>query len=252
MNRTILQKSISEVITQIKRDIYCLIEVHDGKSLESENMLYNSLDSYNINFYRYVEKVIDIKNNLKLSNPEYLYLLNEFDREITALVKLMDKVDIFKDHGENTVLDMYTSKIIYVLDETRWFSNYILDEIKSVSHNINTGEKIKSIKSDGLPPNDKSILHNADIYTWDKKTDLVILIQALWKNESIKKNGKNIQRNELIELFSKVFNIDLATFDTLLSQGIGAKTKFNFIEILLQKITEHKDDTNRKKRGKEN
>lgn len=115
-----------------------------------------------------------------------------------------------------------------------------------LKHEINEIEKLAL----GAGLNDKNGGENTDLITWENKTELAEFIQALFLSKVIKINGKEMQQNQLIQLFSKVFNSDLKTFNTLLSQGISNKSKSLFMDKLAQLIKEYRETKDAVKKGK--
>lgn len=91
----------------------------------------------------------------------------------------------------------------------------------------------------------KEVTNTVSNLTWETKTELVELVQALYLSKSITINGKYAQRNELIRAFEIFFNTELKTYDSLLKQGMNAKIKTSFTTKLQNLIKESKDEKDR-------
>ncbi len=126
----------------------------------------------------------------------------------------------------------------YMEDDIRENDNFIMDVITiKMSHLLNA--KIEELTPISDVP-EESIFSG---FTWDDKTEICEMIQALYLSKRIYMDGKPTTKKALKEVFEKLFNTDLTHIDSLLNaKAQSAKQsidKEHFMEELSQRNAEH-------------
>lgn len=74
---------------------------------------------------------------------------------------------------------------------------------------------------------------------WINKTELCELIYALGKSQRIRRKGKPLKQKELIELFEKIFNINLSAFHDLLREGLNSYKRDKDNKLFLRELVNY-------------
>lgn len=175
----------------------------------------------------------DINDRYKVEKIDYVTQLQELFKNYISKFKDVE----FKNSDKRLEEKNHYLKIY--LDNLILSENY-LDEEKT-----NLTAQIKLLETEKV---NMSEIENKSLLSWENKTELTELIQALFLSKAIKKEGKEIQQNELIEIFSNLFNCDLKTFNSLLNQGINNKTKTLFTSKLVKLIEDYKTNKDQLKK----
>lgn len=205
MNKILLDNLLKGYWTNIRKNIEWQFQKHYSE-------IYDGRDSCfwrrKMKLNEFCEIWYNFTQSNKLSDSDIIYSINYFLKDFRHIEHTLKKtVEKLKVENKEKI---FRGDFRFDSSNLNLFKNFFISELDNL-----TNTKFKETESNEviIKPTDNGI-------SWENKTELCQLILVLARSKKIFKNGKPILQKDLIDLFSKTFNIEKLNFHDLVMGSV--------------------------------
>lgn len=205
MNKILLDNLLKGYLTNIRKNIEWEFQ---GHYIEIYDFRDSCFWRRKMKLNEFCEIWYNFTQSNKLSDSDIIYSINYFLKNFSHIERTLKKtVEKLKVENKEKI---FRGDFRFDSSNLNSYKNFFISELDNL-----TNTKFKETESNEviIKPTDNGI-------SWENKTELCQLILVLARSKKIFKNGKPILQKDLIDLFSKTFNIEKLNFHDLVMGSV--------------------------------